>query len=350
MTEDALLDLWRTRDHHRRRGRRAVRARRARRRARRSRSCRPRRSSKRARCTFVPKLGVALFVLALGGHWMLDKLGHFAVASFRSSSEPYRSTTSPRRRPSHRRHEPGHHRADARRVHRRADALRARSRCTAPVIGDGGVPVRAKLVLRVSVALAIAANHPGVRVRRTCRDRSARARVGRRHRLTASFVLARARDRRPDDGPRARPWLRVGVRPARRRIAGVIRTIATTLAGLAFLAADGSKRSSAASRRRRSAIAVGTRLPQLLAVGAAAFGHGLALAAPVVLAALVGKSGLAVMNRAAPAINVFSVSLSDRARARRRRYCSRRAARSSSASSEAAASSGPSSSRRSSRQ
>jgi len=38
--------------------------------------------------TFVPKLGVALVVLALGGHWMLDKLGEFTVAAFESSSEP----------------------------------------------------------------------------------------------------------------------------------------------------------------------------------------------------------------------------------------------------------------------
>ncbi len=38
--------------------------------------------------TFVPKLGVALVMLALGGHWMLDKLGHFTVASFQSSAQP----------------------------------------------------------------------------------------------------------------------------------------------------------------------------------------------------------------------------------------------------------------------
>ena len=45
--------------------------------------------------TFVPKLGVALFVLALGGHWMLDKLGHFTVASFQSSAQPSVLTEPP---------------------------------------------------------------------------------------------------------------------------------------------------------------------------------------------------------------------------------------------------------------
>lgn len=38
--------------------------------------------------TFVPKLGVALVVLALGGHWMLDRLGSFTKAAFQSSSQP----------------------------------------------------------------------------------------------------------------------------------------------------------------------------------------------------------------------------------------------------------------------
>ena len=36
--------------------------------------------------TFVPKLAVALIVLALAGHWMLDKLGRFTIASFTASS------------------------------------------------------------------------------------------------------------------------------------------------------------------------------------------------------------------------------------------------------------------------
>ncbi|MFT3694190.1 MAG: flagellar biosynthetic protein FliQ [Kofleriaceae bacterium] len=36
--------------------------------------------------TFVPKLAVALIVLGLAGHWMLDKLGSFAKQSFMSSS------------------------------------------------------------------------------------------------------------------------------------------------------------------------------------------------------------------------------------------------------------------------
>jgi flagellar biosynthetic protein FliQ len=36
--------------------------------------------------TFVPKLGVALIVLALAGHWMLEKLGQFTIAAFTAST------------------------------------------------------------------------------------------------------------------------------------------------------------------------------------------------------------------------------------------------------------------------
>ena len=90
----------------------------------------------------------------------------------------------------------------------------------------------------------------------------------------------------------------------------MIRTITMSLAGLAFLAANGLEALVRGVATPTSAIAVGTGCLELLRIGAAAFGHGLALAAPVMLAALVAHVGLAVMNRAAPALNVFSVSLS----------------------------------------
>jgi flagellar biosynthetic protein FliQ len=39
--------------------------------------------------TFVPKLAAALLVIALAGHWMLDKLGRFTTAAFTAqTSEP----------------------------------------------------------------------------------------------------------------------------------------------------------------------------------------------------------------------------------------------------------------------
>lgn len=44
--------------------------------------------------TFVPKLAAALVVIALGGHWMLDRLGKFATDAFTSTSAP-RAETAP---------------------------------------------------------------------------------------------------------------------------------------------------------------------------------------------------------------------------------------------------------------
>ena len=37
--------------------------------------------------TFVPKLAAALVVLALAGHWMLDKLGRFTTEAFTAQTE-----------------------------------------------------------------------------------------------------------------------------------------------------------------------------------------------------------------------------------------------------------------------
>ena len=37
--------------------------------------------------TFLPKLGVALVVIALSGHWALDKIGKFTVEAFTAHSE-----------------------------------------------------------------------------------------------------------------------------------------------------------------------------------------------------------------------------------------------------------------------
>jgi len=39
--------------------------------------------------TFVPKLAAAMLVLALAGHWMLDRLGRFTTAAFTAQTEPH---------------------------------------------------------------------------------------------------------------------------------------------------------------------------------------------------------------------------------------------------------------------
>jgi flagellar biosynthesis protein FliQ len=45
--------------------------------------------------TFIPKLGAAMLVIALAGHWALDKLGTFAISSFTAHAERSGSGAGP---------------------------------------------------------------------------------------------------------------------------------------------------------------------------------------------------------------------------------------------------------------
>jgi flagellar biosynthesis protein FliR len=181
---------------------------------------------------------------------------------------------------------------------------------TAPVIGDAGVPARAKLVFVVAVGLAIGLNRAPVALGDLPATAVLELAAGIVTGLVARFVMARAAIAGQLIG------LSLGLGFASEydvnagENAGVIRTMATTIASLAFLSVGGLEavvRGVAAGPAQLSHFAA--LGPQLLTEGTAAFGRGFALAAPIVLAALVGNLGLAVLNRAVPSINVFSISL-----------------------------------------
>src|SRR5262249_37956232 len=92
--------------------------------------------------------------------------------------------------------------------------------------------------------------------------------------------------------------------------AGTLRTLATTVASLAFLAAGGLEAIVKSIGSHPIGVAeLGSVGAELGRQGTAPFPHGLALAAPIVLAPFAGNIRLAVMNRAAPAVNVFSIAL-----------------------------------------
>lgn len=180
---------------------------------------------------------------------------------------------------------------------------------TAPVIGDPGVPIRARVVFVVAAGGAVGANRPGIPYLDLPVALLVEIALGLMTGLVARFILARAAAAGQLIG------LSLGLGFASQydiragESAGTIRSLVAALAGLAFLGAGGLEALIRSVAVPASIDQAGTLGPLLLREGTAATVRGLALAAPIVLAALVGNIGLAVMNRAAPAVNVFSISL-----------------------------------------
>jgi flagellar biosynthetic protein FliR len=182
---------------------------------------------------------------------------------------------------------------------------------TAPVVGDQGVSMRARLVFVLSVTAVIGPNRAPVAFSALPLVATAELAIGLVTGMIARTVLSRIAIAGQLMG------LSLGLGFAAQydmhagESAGVLRTLTATLGTLAFLAAGGLEAIV------RSAGGSPAELSQLAALGpafvhhaAAAFGYGLALAGPILLASFVGNLALAVMNRAAPAVNVFSIALS----------------------------------------
>jgi flagellar biosynthetic protein FliR len=181
---------------------------------------------------------------------------------------------------------------------------------TAPVLGDSGVSVRARLVFCVAVAIALAANRPGVELDALPATAFVELGCGIITGLTARFVLARLAIAGQLMGMSLGLGFASEYDVHAGENAGILRTICSTLGGLAFLGAHGLEAIVRSCTTPASGIGLLAGSSELLRQGTASFGYGLSLAAPVVLAAVVANLGLAVMNRAAPAVNVFSIALS----------------------------------------
>lgn len=182
---------------------------------------------------------------------------------------------------------------------------------TAPVIGDQGVSARVRLVFVLAISLVLGLARAPVDFHALPAVAVVELAIGVATGATARMAMAAIAIGGQVMG------LSLGLGFAQQydvhagESAGVIRTILTTLASFAFLSAGGLEAIV------RSAAAAPAQLGDLDAIGpafvhhaTAAFTAGIALAAPVMLASFVGNIALAVMNRAAPAVNVFSVALS----------------------------------------
>ncbi len=181
---------------------------------------------------------------------------------------------------------------------------------TAPVIGETGVPMRAKLVFVVALGLSIGINRSPIPLANVPASALVELAYGILTGLTARFIMTRV----ANAGQLMGLSLGLGFASEYDVHAGesaqTLRMLATTLASIAFISVGGLDQIARATAAGPAHITQLMSLgPDLIQAGTSAFGHGLMLAGPIVLAALVGNIGLAVMNRAAPAVNVFSVSL-----------------------------------------
>ena len=181
---------------------------------------------------------------------------------------------------------------------------------TAPVIGDTGVPVRARLVFSVSVAIEIAANRPGVELDELPAAALIELGSGLVTGLTARFVMARIANAGQLMGMSLGLGFASEYDVHAGENAGILRTMCSTLGSLAFISAHGLEAIVRSVTVPASTFTILAGSNELVRQACSSFGYGLSLAAPIMLAALVGNLGLAVMNRAAPAVNVFSIALS----------------------------------------
>ena len=181
---------------------------------------------------------------------------------------------------------------------------------TAPVIGDSGVSARAKLVFVLAICAVIGPNRPNIPLADVGGIAIIELAVGLLTGLSARFIMSRAAVAGQLFGLSLGLGFANQYDPHMGESAGTIRVLITTIAGLVFLASGGLETivqsASAGPATLGQVASLGGTLMQH---GTSAFGHGLALAAPIIIATLVGNIGMALISRAAPSANVFSVAM-----------------------------------------
>jgi flagellar biosynthetic protein FliR len=182
---------------------------------------------------------------------------------------------------------------------------------TAPLLGDRGTSNKVRLVFTVAIAAVLTARagqpvvEPALVVATAPLELAAGILTG----IIARLILERVATAGQLIGVHAGLGFAQAYDPQAGESASVIRTLIATIAGLAFLAADGLE-----AMVRSVAIPLGptTLVDGLAGACEAAMGvtaAAIGVAAPVLLAATIVNLGLALLNRAAPAVNVFSISL-----------------------------------------
>ncbi len=179
---------------------------------------------------------------------------------------------------------------------------------TAPLLGEPTTPLRARLVFTVAVAFAVGAAAPAHELSSVIALVPLELAAGALAGITARLVLDRVAAGAQLIGLHLGLGFAADYDVRAGESASAARRVLSALAGLAFLGAGGLEAGVRCVATPLSATSV-HHLNDALALGTSVMTHAIAFAAPVLIAATIINVGLAVINRAAPALNVFSVSL-----------------------------------------
>lgn len=179
---------------------------------------------------------------------------------------------------------------------------------TAPLLGEPTTPLRARLVFTVAVAAAIAGTAPAQPIAAVLGLIPLELGAGALAGVSARLVLDRIAAGSQLIGLHLGLGFAADYDPRAGESASSVRKLISALAGIAFLAAGGLEAGvrCIAMPLRATDFA---DLSHVLLLATSVMTHAIAFAAPVLIAATIINLGLAFMNRAAPAMNVFSISL-----------------------------------------
>lgn len=182
---------------------------------------------------------------------------------------------------------------------------------TAPLLGDRTTPVRVRLVFTMAVAAVLAGRahgatpEPALALAAVPLELAAGLLTG----TTVRLILERVATGAQLIGIHAGLGFAQSYDPAAGESASALRGLVAAVGGLAFLAAGGLEAMVRAIATPVGPLALAHGLEGALAAAIAVSAGALGVAAPILLTATIVNVGLALINRAAPAVNVFSVSL-----------------------------------------
>ena len=180
----------------------------------------------------------------------------------------------------------------------------------APITGDHGVPPRARVALAVTIALAVAPARPPVELAALPGVLPAELLIGALAGFAARIAVAGAEAGGQLIGMQFGLGFAASYDPAAGESSMITRRLVLVLAGLAFLAAGGLEAGvRVVAAAPSDEISLGGALLHVIHRSGDIMVLGLRCAAPAIVAGLIANLGLAVTSRAAPSLNVFSVSL-----------------------------------------